>query len=97
MPNPQNLKAHEFKPGQSGNPAGYSRGRRLADELARLFEEKGLDRAFLIKGIEQAMKGDFRYWKEIFDRLDGKTLDRMGGGDTGDGPATDEHGNEIEP
>ena len=90
-------KEHQFKPGHAANPRGYSRGRRLADELAKLFDEKGLDRAFLLEGITRAMKGDYRYWKEIFDRLDGKTLERIAGADHGDEPATDEHGNILEP
>jgi len=29
-------------------------------------------RSLIDKGIQEAINGDFRYWKEIYDRLDGK-------------------------
>lgn len=34
-------------------------------------------RNLILAGLDQAEKGDFRYWKEIFDRLDGKTISRV--------------------
>lgn len=68
-----------FKPGQSGNPAGRPKGSvsivaalrraleenpRLADELARVF-------------IERARKGEFRFLKELLDRIDGPATQRL--------------------
>lgn len=37
-PHPANL--HSWKPGQSGNPAGYSRKRRIADAMVRFVDAK---------------------------------------------------------
>ena len=30
-------------------------------------------------GVSAALKGDFRFWQEILNRLDGKVPDRMAG------------------
>lgn len=40
MPYPD--QDHKFKPGQSGNPAGHSRSRRISDALSRFIDQKGL-------------------------------------------------------
>ena len=29
------------------------------------------------KGMQKALSGDFRYWKEIMDRTDGKVLEQV--------------------
>jgi hypothetical protein len=34
-------------------------------------------RNLVLSGIAAAEGGDFRYWKEIFDRLDGKTISKI--------------------
>jgi hypothetical protein len=44
-PKPENLRP-PWPPGTSGNPAGYSRGRRVSDTIERLIDEKALDRDF---------------------------------------------------
>ena len=44
-PKPENLRP-PWPPGTSGNPAGYSRGRRISDAIERLIEEMALDREF---------------------------------------------------
>src|SRR5271166_5834584 len=44
-PKPENLHP-PWPPGTSGNPAGYSRGRRISDAIERLIEEMALDREF---------------------------------------------------
>jgi hypothetical protein len=68
--NPQNLKP--WKPGQSGNPAGSSKGRRATSELLKLIDEKGADRAIAVKWLNAILEGDFRYFKEFLDRIEGK-------------------------
>ena len=45
-PKPENLHP-PWPPGTSGNPAGYSRGRRISDAIERLIEEMALDREFV--------------------------------------------------
>ena len=40
-PKPENLRP-PWPPGTSGNPAGYSRGRRISDAIERLIEEMAL-------------------------------------------------------
>ncbi len=62
---------HRFKPGITGNPNGSSRKRRLTEALIKLIEEKGLEDPLVKVGAAAAMKGDFRFWSYIFDRVDG--------------------------
>ena len=71
MANEVNLKP-PWQPGESGNPAGYSRGRRAIDDLLELIHEKGADRAISVKWLQLMLEGDFRYFKEYLDRKDGK-------------------------
>ena len=40
MPNPENIKKHEYKPGQSGNPNG--RPRKLVGDVIKELETKGV-------------------------------------------------------
>ena len=44
-PKPENLRP-PWPPGTSGDPAGYSRGRRISDAIESQIEEKALDREF---------------------------------------------------
>ena len=44
-PKPENLHP-PWPPGTSGNPASYSRDRRISDAIERLIEEMALDREF---------------------------------------------------
>jgi hypothetical protein len=52
-PNLQNLRP-PWQPGASGNPAGYSRGRRISDAIERRMDELGLDQAFADVAIAMA-------------------------------------------
>lgn len=70
MPFPN--ESTQFQPGQSGNPDGYSRGRRLTDALIKHFEDKGIHNQFVETGTTEALGGDFNFWKYIFERIDGK-------------------------
>ena len=59
-PKPENLRP-PWPPGTSGNPAGYSRGRRISDAIERLIEEMALDRERTRKRDRSdiAKSGDF--------------------------------------
>ncbi len=52
-PRPENLTP--WQPGQSGNPAGHSRGRRIAAAITRLIDEKGLEREIALTLIGMAL------------------------------------------
>lgn len=65
-----------FMPGQSGNPAGRAKGTGLTDIIRKCLAQP--DETYGTKAdklialvIEHAEKGDFRYFKEIMDRMDG--------------------------
>jgi len=55
-PKPENLRP-PWPPGTSGNPAGYSRGRRVSDTVERLIDEKALDRDFGATAITIVAEG----------------------------------------
>jgi hypothetical protein len=47
-----------------------------------LSENNGKESQALIEaGVKAAKKGDFRFWSYIFDRMEGKTPDRIAGPD----------------
>ena len=58
-PKPENLRP-PWPPGTSGNPAGYSRGRRISDAIERLIEEMALDREFGATAIAMALGKKYR-------------------------------------
>ena len=82
-------EASRWKPGQSGNPAGRPKERPIAAELKRLADEKitlkvdGREvtmtrlEALAMQAWGKAMKGDFRWGKEVWDRIDGKVADSL--------------------
>ena len=51
---PQNLRP-PWQPGTSGNPAGYSQGRRISDAIEGLIDELGLQREFGTTAIAMAL------------------------------------------
>ena len=53
-PKPENLRP-PWPPGTSGNPAGYSRVRRISDAIESQIEEKALDREFGATAIAMAL------------------------------------------
>ena len=64
-----------WQPGQSGNPAGRPPKDPIRSALlAQLESEPDLAARLVRAGIEKALAGDFRYWKEIWDRADGKVM-----------------------
>ena len=70
-----------WKKGQSGNPRGRPKGRSITDALRKLLDEgidgKDLVDALAKKAYAQAMKGDFRFFNMIIERLDGKVTDQV--------------------
>jgi hypothetical protein len=72
-----------FRPGQSGNPAGRSRGRSVTERLLRLLESDRLDGVELAPGttvahavaetlIREALKGKHQALAMLLDRCEGK-------------------------
>lgn len=72
-----------WKPGESGNPNGLPKGTR---QFATIFEEaikiivkeqrlkvNDPELELVIKGITQAFKGNYSFWKDIMDRTYGGT------------------------
>lgn len=87
MPNPENIEAHKWQPGQSGNPAGMKPGtqhsstrlRRLLDAVQKAknpvtkeMEEFTTLELMDAALIARAMKGDVAAYRELLDRLEGK-------------------------
>jgi len=76
-------KEYRWKPGQSGNPAGYSRGRRLADALREAIDRDNLEESLIQTWLGKALgrpdmlggrEPDWPWFKELVDRLDGKAV-----------------------
>jgi hypothetical protein len=87
MPNPDNIKGKEFKPGQSGNPAGRPPGipnaktryRRLLELTTKATnpitkEQEDFTQLELMDMaiFNKALKGDLAAYKEIMDRTEGR-------------------------
>ena len=53
-PRLENLR-QPWQPGTSGNPAGYSQGRRISDAIEGLIDELGLQREFATAAIAMAL------------------------------------------
>ena len=74
-----------FKKGNRANPGGRPKGRSMTAMMNKMLE-RGVDRGdgqmvefvqiLIERGIAEAAKGNFKYWKEIFDRCDGKVAQR---------------------
>lgn len=79
----ENLKP--FKQGESGNPNGRPKGQRnyatiYKEALRKLAESKNLTPDELEEmleetGLNQALKGNFAFWKDIRDRIHGKATE----------------------
>ena len=82
-PNPSldNLRPKPWLPGQSGNPAGYSAGRRLMTRLEELIDSEGVDDKVLTAlvgaavGDDEMLKGrkpQAQFMAMLLERLAGK-------------------------
>lgn len=77
-------KSTQFNEGESGNPAGKKKGQRnystiYREALNKVAEAKGLtdddvELALVVKGLERALRGDFKYYQDIQDRIHGKPV-----------------------
>jgi hypothetical protein len=84
MPNYNPSSATRFKKGESGNPAGRSKGSRnyrtlfreayvaIAKDLRLGKDPDTLLVEILKRGIKEALKGSYPFYKDIMDRLYGK-------------------------
>jgi hypothetical protein len=72
-----------WKKGQSGNPKGRPKGKTIASLLRQIIEDNDgkIADALAKKAIQSALEGDFRFWNEIIERLDGKVPNRLEGSD----------------
>jgi hypothetical protein len=76
--------ATQFKEGQSGNPNGRKKGQRnfatiYREALVKIAATKGLEPddielALAAKALEKALKGDFKFYQDIQDRIHGKPV-----------------------
>lgn len=93
-----NLK-EPWKPGQSGNPEGRPKGQRnyatiYREALIKLAEMNGMDAEqmetdILLKGLAGARKGDYRFYKDLLDRLHGQPVKKT--------ELVDGEGNAVQP
>lgn len=89
MSDGSHLDKYKWKPGESGNPNGYSRSRRITDRLARLIEDHKFDDEIATAWLGAAL-GDERllrgrkpsaaFFAMLLDRIEGPPpTDRDGG------------------
>ena len=87
MPNPENIKDHKFKKGESGNPKGRPEGTLNAKTIIKKWleakdkfrnpitgEEEHLSQydIIAIQQIAKARKGDTKAFEAVLDRVEGK-------------------------
>jgi hypothetical protein len=62
---------YRWAPGQSGNPAGHSRGRRFTNGILDLITEKSADREIAKVWLREVLAGNRHYFKMLLDRVEG--------------------------
>ena len=66
---------------EAANRNGRPKGRSLQDHLRKILEDEvtgeQLCDALVKVAIEHALKGDFKFWHEIIERIDGKVPNRI--------------------
>jgi hypothetical protein len=80
MPNPQNIEPYKFKKGQGGRPKGVRNYKVLLREALieigkalKLGKDPDQVLVEIVKrGIAQALKGNYSFYKDILDRLYGQ-------------------------
>lgn len=84
----ENIIKHQWKKGQSGNPAGRPKDCGISFKLKNIIEaEDGKVADALAKAITRyALKGDPRFVNIILDRLEGKVADKVQLTGEGGGP-----------
>ena len=68
-----------YLPGTSGNLGGAPRGPSIAARLRRILalDDGRVANALVEAGVKAALQGDFRFWQEILNRVDGKVVERV--------------------
>jgi hypothetical protein len=74
--------ATRFKKGQTGNAAGRPREYGLTALLHDAIQEQDKDGVTIAQklidvAIDKALCGDFRYFREVMDRIEGKVTDKL--------------------
>jgi len=90
MHNKDNIVPHEFKKGESGNPAGRPTGTRNLSTILREMLEEDIDvvidgvktkkqfkDAIIRKLLQKANGGDLRAIEHIMDRMEGKPKEKI--------------------
>ncbi len=72
-PKLENLRP-PWPPGTSGNPVGYSRGRRISDAIETQIEEMGLDREFGATAIAMALGKKYMLKQKVKDPETGEDI-----------------------
>ena len=80
----QGSKATQFQKGSSGNPKGRPKGRKdfrtlfyaAIKNMAKATGEKPdeIEMKLVQKGLASARKGDYRFWKDLHDRVHGQPV-----------------------
>lgn len=85
----QDIEKHQFKKGQSGNPNGRPVGSQnsktilqrfldlkteVENPITKEFENLTVAEQIHLKQVAKAIEGDLYSYKEIIDRLEGKTI-----------------------
>jgi len=70
---------NRWKPGQSGNPKGRPKDKPITAALRELMDRNDGEaiKALAAVALKNALKGDFRFAKEILERVDGKVAEQL--------------------
>ena len=71
-PNPKTDHLPKIQPGEVRNPNGSSKKQRFTNALVALIESHNADNPFVQAGLNAALRGDFNFWKYIYERIEGK-------------------------
>ena len=81
------LRQYQWQKGQSGNPGGRPKGVSLEAAMRERLSEgevgEKLIQSLVNVALREALRGEFRFWNSIIERLDGKVADRFAGADGG--------------
>lgn len=79
--------SYRIKKGEVLNPKGRPKGRSLHDRLRAILDDpengERIVEELVMTAINAANDGDFRFWKEIVERIDGKVPQRLSDADGG--------------
>ena len=75
----EDSKATQFKPGNNANPNGRPKSRPIAAAIREIIDADDGKRLQRIArtAVGMAESGDYRYAKEIMERIDGKVADKL--------------------